>query len=35
MSNNEKFVFFLKLKWKYVCIYLKKAWDKGTEILYK
>ncbi len=35
MSNDEKFVFLLKFKWKYVCIYLEKAWDKRTEILYK
>ncbi len=28
MSNAEKFVFLLKFKWKYVCIYLEKAWDK-------
>ncbi len=32
MSNDEKFVFLLKFKWKYVCIYLEKAWDKRTEI---
>ncbi len=35
MTNNEKFVFLLKFKWKYVCITLEKAWDKRTEILYK
>ncbi len=35
MFNDEKFVFHLKFKWKYVCIYLEKAWDKRTEILYK
>ncbi len=35
MSNNERFVFLLKFKRKYVCIYLEKAWDKRTEILYK
>ncbi len=35
MSNDEKFVFLLKYKWKSVCIYLDKAWDKRTEILFK
>ncbi len=35
MSNDEKFVFLLKFKWKYVCIYLEKALDKNIEILYK
>ncbi len=35
ISNDEKFVFLLKFKWKYVCIYLEKAWDNRTAILYK
>ncbi len=35
MSKNEKCVFLLKFKWKYVCIYLEKAKDKRKEILYK
>ncbi len=35
MSNDEKFVFLLKFKWKYVCIYLEKARDNRAEILYK
>ncbi len=35
ISNYEKFVFRLKFKWKYVCIYLEKALDKRKEILYK
>ncbi len=35
MSNYKKFVFLLKFKWKYVCIYFEKAWDKRTEILYQ
>ncbi len=35
MSNDEKFVFILKFKWKCVCIYLEKAQDQRTEILYK
>ncbi len=35
MSNEEKFIFLLKFKWRYVCIYLEKAWSKRTEILYK
>ncbi len=34
MSNDGKFVFLLKFKWKCVCIYLEKALDKRTEILY-
>ncbi len=25
MSNNEKLVFLLKFKWKYVCMYLEKT----------
>ncbi len=28
MSNDEMFVFRLKFKWKYVCIYLQKTWAK-------
>ncbi len=31
MSNDEKLIFPVKFKWKYVCIYLEKAWDKRTE----
>ncbi len=30
MSNDETFVFLFEFKWKYVCIYLEKAWDKRT-----
>ncbi len=35
MSNDEKLVFILKIKSKDVCIYVGKAWDTITEILYK
>ncbi len=34
MSLMTRNLFSFLDKWKDVCIYLKKAWDKITEILY-
>ncbi len=34
LSNESKLVYLVKYKWKELSIFIEKAWNKRTEILY-
>ncbi len=35
MTDKDKFVYLMEFHWKDVSVYLEKAWEKRTDILYK
>ncbi len=35
MTDKDKFVYLMEFQWKEVSVYLEKAWEKRTDILYK
>ncbi len=35
MTDQNKFVYLMEFHWKKVSVYLEKAWEKRTNILYK
>ncbi len=35
MTDKDKFVYLMEIHWKEVSVYLEKAWEKRTDILYK